>query len=542
MTQVLELTEVGAERVAENSSQVKVLPFWIAGAVYLASSLALLVVSWRLAGGHFVYPLDDVYINMAVAKQFALHGVWGVSPYEFSSSTSSPLYVLLLAGVYRLFGVNLYAPLVLSFSFGLGSLWVAAGMVRPALSPKWTTWTLIAFALLAPLFAVGTLGMEHTLHLLLALLFLRLFSDEKVPLWTIALVTALMTGARYEGILMAAMGTLLLLWQRRRVRAAAVAVAAWIPPALYAAYSMEHGGYWLPNSVAIKGVHVAGLAFKARLIGLEATAVWNLARAPHLALILIATAAMAWALSRRDERLAGMLVVFSGTGVLHLLTAAVGWVYRYETYLVGSGLVLAAAAWPALQLESKAAGRRAAVFVAILCMPLALLMLGLRSGLAAITIPPYSRATYQQQWQTGRFLAAYYPQERLAANDIGLINYLGDLHCFDLGGLASGTVFRAKRESAYTTNLIQQQADARGVQIAVVYDSWFSLHPISAALGGPPLPASWIRVGQWTVPKREQLGDRTVSWYGLNPAAAATLRANLAAFEPSLPKEVSVSH
>jgi hypothetical protein len=34
----------------------------------------------RQTNGHFVYSLDDPYIHLAVAKNLARHGVWGVAP------------------------------------------------------------------------------------------------------------------------------------------------------------------------------------------------------------------------------------------------------------------------------------------------------------------------------------------------------------------------------------------------------------------------------------------------------------------------------
>jgi len=74
----------------------------------------------------------------------------------------------------------------------------------------------------------------------------------------------------------------------------------------------------------------------------------------------------------------------------------------------------------------------------------------------------------------------------------------------------------------------------------VVYDSWFSKKWFTV-LGGPPLPTSWIRVRRWTVPERNQLGDRTISFYAMSPEGATVLKGQLKDFEPTLPKEVTVS-
>jgi len=76
--------------------------------------LLLLILSVRQNQGHLVYALDDPYIHMAIAKNFAQHGVWGVTRYEFSSSSSSLLWTVLLSAIYLIFGTNEIAPLVLN--------------------------------------------------------------------------------------------------------------------------------------------------------------------------------------------------------------------------------------------------------------------------------------------------------------------------------------------------------------------------------------------------------------------------------------------
>jgi hypothetical protein len=509
-------------------------PFLIAAALYLATTLAILIAAWHLAGGHFIYPLDDVYINMAVAKNFALHTVWGVTPYEFSSSTSSPLYVLLLSGVYRLLGPSQYAPLALSWIFGLAALSIAAKTLKQAVSPARQTVALIAFVLLTPLFVVGTLGMEHSLHLLLVLLFLDCFENQTKPLWLVVVITALMVGTRYEGLLMAGVACLILLVHRRWLRALVIAASAWIPVGVYALFSRAHGGYWLPNSVAIKGLRVTGLSAAERLSNVWAVAKPNLIRGPHLAFLAVLLLLMAAALRKPRPRLAATLAVVGGTSLLHLLTADVGWAFRYEAYLVGAGLVAAACAWPALRDS-----RPKFVPIATIVLSLTIAVLVLRCALAGAMLPKFSRNIYLQQWQTARFLQASYPGGAVAANDIGAIDYQTDLHCLDLAGLASADVFNAKRSGDYTTDFLEDLADARGIQVAVLYDSWFSAHPITS-LGGPPVPDSWIRVRRWRVPEKLQLGDTTISFYALSPEQAATLKTKLDAFEPTLPKEITV--
>lgn len=124
-------------------------------------------------------------------------------------------------------------------------------------------------------------------------------------------------------------------------------------------------------------------------------------------------------------------------------------------------------------------------------------------------------------------------------NDIGLINFTTNFHCTDLWGLANSDVFAARRAGAYSTDILSEETARRGVEIAVIYDAWFS-NSAKTITPGPAIPASWIRVRRWRAPCLEQLGDRTVSFYALTPDEAMRLKTHLKAFERSLPSDVDV--
>ncbi|HVD77156.1 MAG TPA: hypothetical protein VNH43_06075, partial [Vicinamibacteria bacterium] len=79
-------------------------PVTIALSILLVAVGALVAWSWRHCAGHLVYALDDAYIHMAMARNLAEHGVFGVTRYGFTSSSSSPLWTLLLAGLFKLLG------------------------------------------------------------------------------------------------------------------------------------------------------------------------------------------------------------------------------------------------------------------------------------------------------------------------------------------------------------------------------------------------------------------------------------------------------
>ena len=85
-------------------------------AVFFGMCLIYILLMLSKTENNFTYILDDAYIHLAMAKNFALHGVWGVTEHSFSSSSSSPVFTFVLAGLIYCFGNYQLIPLI----FNLG--------------------------------------------------------------------------------------------------------------------------------------------------------------------------------------------------------------------------------------------------------------------------------------------------------------------------------------------------------------------------------------------------------------------------------------
>jgi hypothetical protein len=212
--------------------------------------------------------------------------------------------------------------------------------------------------------------------------------------------------------------------------------------------------------------------------------------------------------------------------------ADVGWVYRYEAYLIALSIFAIACSMPLITVNRKV------LFMAacIACAPLAF-----RSYRALVEVPEDSHAIYSQQLQMSRFVSTYYNSSSIAANDIGAISYFSNIRLLDLVGLANTEVLLNKRNRTYTTRLIASEASLQCVEIAIVYDAWFSPHPTFSS-DGPPLPRSWVRAGRWKTPISTGIGGNTVSFYAVRPEAEKPLREAFRIFSRSLPSDVSIEN
>jgi hypothetical protein len=293
---------------------------------------------------------------------------------------------------------------------------------------------------------------------------------------------------------------------------------------------MAHGWYFLPNSILLKAtVLTPATGDFARESALKA-----LLRSPHLLVLMLGALvllAMEFRTGRRWSWAQVALGLFLGTSVSHLLLARIGWLFRYEAYLVFVGVI--AVAVGASEIRARlwpTEGSR--VWHALMTTAAVLLALPLteRATTALTRTPRASKNIHDQQFQMARFLARYYPGASVAANDIGAITDLAEIDLLDLFGLADLEVARRKLHGRYRTEDIHELARDRNVRVAVVYDEWFE------KLGG--VPPEWVRAGEWTISHNVVCGSSRVVWYAVGPGEAETLIQRLRAFSADLPPDV----
>jgi hypothetical protein len=489
---------------------------------------------------------------MAMAKNFALHGVWGITRFGFTSSSSSPLWTFLIAVSYLVFGVSETSPFYLSLLCGALVLGVAYCVLRwYKLSPKLTFWTLLVLVFFTPLPLLICIGSEHPLHaaltILLTFLAARLLSEESPStaqrdLILLLAISPILTVVRYEGMFLILVICALFLLRGRWLTGVAVGMAGFSTILLYGALGLAKGWSWLPSSILLKGNFPRFTDLGAALDSVFGPAYFNVKMGPHLVVLVLGSLFLALYASDKRKALWDsrqvMTAIFVAIALAHIQFCMVALFFRHEAYLVALG-ILVIVAQLADQLPQKLFGTPAdralvpkhvggVLLAAILIYPCAV-----RAGAAMIYLPQASKNIYEQQYQMGLFIKRYYQGSTIALNDIGAVNFLADVHCLDLWGLATYEVTELMRHHEYHTADILRLSKEAGVKVAMVYDKWYT------PIGG--LPRAWVWVGQWALPDNVVAGGDTVSIYAVDESETAPLMQKLQDFSPLLPKEVNQS-
>ena len=518
----------------------------VGGFVLLVAAMVLL--SMERCRGYFGPVVDDAFIQMAMAKNLAEHGVWGVNRWEFSSASSSFLWPPLLALCYALGWRGMFMPFGLNLIAAAGLLWVAHHRLRPLVRhPGALLPCLLVVVFATPLPMLAFIEMEHTLQALLFVSFVVVAASVlSVPPRTrvapirilgLALLGAAACAIRYESLFVTTLVCGLLAWRRRLNAALLVAATSALPLLIFGWYSHVHGGYWLPNSVLVKGnrpahLHSFGDVLRYVTRPYRVLLTWRGAVSGVAALSLVPGLGLAWLLRLRRHgfwegwQLVAVLTVFGV--VCHLQFAYIS--LRYGAYLVASAVLLLMA-FGLEQLPRLSLGRswRASWTAAL---PLVFIAPALAKGTAStFAIPAAVQPTYEIEYPIGLLLRDHYSGSTVLVGELGAPSYLGDIRCVDLFGLGSVEITRLMLEGRMNASTVAALPSVRAATVAVVPDT------LKRFLG-----PDWIEVGSWTV---IPYGQERLRWretfFGHGETAADSLRVRFRRFSGGLSPNVEVT-
>lgn len=517
----------------------KVILLFLFFAALLLAALSMPVL--RESKGELVYLFDDTYINMAMARNIVQHGVFGVTRYEFTHSSSTPLWTLLMALFYGLLGARLWLPLVLNIIAGF-TLVIFAGNIfsrkYPPLSGAWLFTALAALFFLPALPALILGGMEHTAQTLLVILFCYFLCEYlsgppgKLPR-RLLLLAPCITTIRYEGIFLIFLAFLFSLRKKDWKAAFLLAGLGALPVFLIGLWGLSQGSTFLPNSLLLKAAApdlstVTGIQMFLKAGYLKITG------SPEILFLLVLAFLLTipglYNRGASDSEQQGLLLFIFLT-LLHVHFASTALFYRYEAYLIALGIFMIINVLLTLKARREFPAWPIRVFF-ILVFFLPFYALLERGAQALAKTPQAMMNVYEQQVQMGKFLKEHYSGEVVAANDIGAINYYADIRCLDLVGLGNNRVAAMIHAGTYNPQTLKALIEEKQARIAVIYDFWLN-HP---SFGG--VPREWTRVGMWRIKNNVICANDTVHFFALRPEEAAPLREHLRAFTSRLPGSV----
>ena len=237
----------------------KNLVILLTAVVALLIPVLLLEISvLRHTNGNIVYPLDNAFLDISVAKNLAFFKVWGVSKYAFQSASSSLLYPLLLVPFFFIAGEHLVIPIIvnsLAAIFFLYALQRALIRQNTGAGRQGAILLLAVFLMPLPLLVVS--GTGYTIQLLCCFLFMNALAgaiEGGMPAalpWRVYVYGVLAVAARYEDLVLIALACTLLAVLKRRKQALQLAAIAVCPILLFGIISLAKGSYFLPNSLLL---------------------------------------------------------------------------------------------------------------------------------------------------------------------------------------------------------------------------------------------------------------------------------------------------
>lgn len=472
-----------------------------------------------IQNGMFSYPLDDSYIHMAIARNIAEHGVWGITKFAFTPASSSIVYSLVLSLFFLMFGVNIWIPLIIN--------WVLAGCILYFI----TNWSLhylnrvgsfifsILFIFLVPLPTIVMTGMEHILQVLMCLIFIyitfRKFKGEKIKNWIYFFTAVLAVGTRYESIFL--VGITALAWlivQKNTILFFLLTVGILLPVCLFGAYSIFHGGFFLPNSILLKGPDASHSMFQfieAAMKKIYDTGlIYALLSIPCIYLLLIPME-KSKSLSQYPVHL--LFIIIACTCLAHFFLARFGKPYRYGAYLIAMELMLMPVIWKQISSYLKQLPLLGCIaltgFILFSSLPI-LFRIG-----ATFNNNISMKNIRDQQVAMALFLHKYFPNTTVALNDIGAVAFYNDnIHIFDIVGLANTNILKYYRKS--DTSFLKEYTESDHVKMAFVYPDWIGWL-------GYKKPANWELLGNWYLTDNYIAGNPNVGIFATNPAIRDTL-------------------
>ncbi|WP_126653330.1 hypothetical protein [Chryseobacterium aureum] len=500
---------------------ISVFVFLLGYFFYLVSE----ILSLPKGAGYF-YPVDDVYIHLEVAKNIADTFLFSINSHSFDPASSSLLNSLLLSLLIKTFGDSSYYPLFINFTFGVLTSFYAAHFVFLQYGKKFALFFALLLQPLAMVYLSSILGMEHTLHIFLIVLFFifyHRFASGNVKDFSNVLTVVFFLGAvRFESVFLVSAVAFVFILQKKFKQGLLMGIAGFSPIIIYGIYSLLMGGLFFPNSVLVKSnFHVSDVEgfitiLKNRFLSMDYIkyllpfslfyGVYVFSRYRNLKFQNIL---------EREALPIIILLTSYGQLIFGIMT------FRYENYLMIAYLFILI---KICDYYLKTSGSSVPKLSAALFTGYSVVF-----GLFKVywyhpVLYTDSKNLYYNQYKLAQFLKKYYNSETVVANDIGAITYFTDIEVLDMYGLGSTEVAQYKYKNSGEndfSSFMGELSTRKNARIAAIYPEWFA----------GQIPKNWILVGKWKMSDFRNPNIRYVNFYAVTKNDIPYLRKSLKAFE-----------
>jgi len=513
--------------------------FYYIGLFTIITGFYFLYSYSQLFGNQFIYPIDDAYIHLAIARKFGESGFWSINFNSFDSGSSSILYTLILSSLIRIFGDNVYYPMIVNVAAGYFTVYWIYKFFKDFYSEKELRLGLFLFLPVSLLYMMVLLGMEQTVHMLLSVItiyFIKKNNEsnfKRLDFIKLLIVIFFLSMIRFESMFFVFCLGLILLIDRKFKEALSIFVVGFLPIVIFGLISIHEGGFFFPNSVIIKGSYPEGNVLmsiwtifkKGILLNISFYKLFIFPIICALVILLDCYKKQDFQTLFRNNKI--LFLVF-GTVILQSLFAMVK--YRYENYLM---IMLVMILIPSAieyfrQLKINKRNFNNWIFVGSF---VAFCLVGVyRLVYSHPVLKVSSKNVEEQQVEMGKFLNQFYKGQKTVANDIGAIAYFGNVQLLDIVGLGSTDVAKFyvenkglnefdfnKEYNRFLTNYIAENH----YKVAVIYPKWYP----------NKVPKSWIPVASWKIENNRGTAQNRVVWYSFNKNDANILRENLQKFD-----------
>ncbi|MCA6066764.1 hypothetical protein JI747_006210 [Chryseobacterium sp. RG1] len=507
--------------------------FFIISMVFFGVCLGYYINVLLKTDTHYIYPLDDAYIHLAIAKNFALHDVWGVTQYQFSSTSSSPLFTYLLSVLIKVFGNNDQIPLYFNVVLGIGTVYFLNQYFSGVFEKAQSVVLSVLFTLFFSVLHLQVLsGMEHVFHVFLIVVNIFCLSkvENKWAVFGFYFSLLLMGVVRFESMFYFMILAFVFILIKKWKTAILVLLTGFIPIIIFGYFNYQHDGYFFPNSVVVKGTKFSfdsNLPVQLKTILLDNflfnASFYKIGFFPIIiSMILILRGFKNKVGFNKVVKDNFLIIVFSLLVVCHSMFADFKGMFRYEAYILVGFCMALIPKMKVFFVDFKSSIKKEKLMLGLIVINSVLLIY--KFSFAHMLLDMGGKNIYEQQFQSAKFLNAYYNESKVVANDIGAITYYTDIHLLDIVGLGSVEMIpfgenKRPPDDDFESFLNKYTKDNE-FTIAIIYDEWFQGH----------VPKTWKKAGVLKINDRTTVGVDEVAIYSIDLNNLQQLKVNIRNF------------